>query len=264
MNEQLSLIDPTIDTVFEHLVGHPERSRLLISLLTCILEPQSPIVAVAKLERVVEMNADCEESVGFWVLVTLQDRSETIVEMRAITTPCSFERLMYFWARAYTEQIHLDSLGFRLRPVSAVVVSSCATTETNVLHASYRAKDKETKTVCLEELDLHEVALPLIADPVALADENLMLQRWARFLGARSDVEREEVAKEDPTIAEALAALRELSENPVMREEAAQRVAAIKQFVEDWQKKYGKHNTGERQQGPISELTEVSAVWRVV
>jgi len=69
------------------------------------------------------------------------------------------------------------------------------------------------------------VALPKIADAVALEKAHPVLRLWARFFGARTDEGRVEVAMQDENIAEVLKVLREPSAAPTVRRSAEDREA---------------------------------------
>ena len=62
--------------------------------------------------------------------------------------------------------------------------------ETGFLHSEYHVLEKTYGSRLSEDFDLHFVEILRIKDPVVLAAAPPALQRWARFLGATSDDER--------------------------------------------------------------------------
>ena len=82
---------------------------------------------------------------------------------------------------------------------------------TNRLHSVFHVLEIHDHVRFEDAFALHLVELPRIDDPDALAGALPAVRRWARFLGAHTDEERSEVAKDDPMVSEAQTILEELS-----------------------------------------------------
>lgn len=76
-------LDPKLDVVFKLLFSKPSNKRLLISLLTAILEPTSPIVDVEVLDPEVAKESVAAKGTMLDLLVKLLDGSRVNMEIQA-------------------------------------------------------------------------------------------------------------------------------------------------------------------------------------
>ncbi|MCU0694725.1 MAG: Rpn family recombination-promoting nuclease/putative transposase [Polyangiaceae bacterium] len=96
------------------------------------------------------------------------------------------------------------------------------------LHSVFQVLEKHDHQRFSEAFELHMVELPKLADPEATRAASPAVQRWARFLAARSDEERPQVAKEDVMVVEANKLLDELSADESVRKLAHDRGLGLK------------------------------------
>ncbi len=78
-----STLDPKLDVVFKLLFAKPSNKRLLISLLTAILEPASPIVDVEVLDPEVAKETVAAKGTLLDLLVRLLDGRRVNLEIQA-------------------------------------------------------------------------------------------------------------------------------------------------------------------------------------
>lgn len=79
-------------------------------------------------------------------------------------------------------------------------------------HSVFHVAGDRTREIFTRELELHILELENLA--LALTDRQGNLERWARFLRARSPEEREALAREAPIMNTARKALERLSSDP--------------------------------------------------
>jgi predicted transposase/invertase (TIGR01784 family) len=98
-------IVPPLDAVFKLLFSHPENRGLLISLLTAVLRPPTPIADVTVLDR--ELPKQIADDKGAWldVAVRLEDGRQVDVEMQSYFKRDLRQRALFYWARLYSSQI---------------------------------------------------------------------------------------------------------------------------------------------------------------
>lgn len=99
---------------------------------------------------------------------------------------------------------------------------------------AYRLRADHTHERFSDQLAIH--VLQLSALPAASTEEYAVsprVQRWARFLAARTDAEYEQLASEDPIMAIAKAALDELSQDPVAHRLARERADEVRLYQMD-------------------------------
>jgi len=225
MTTEPFLLNPTIDYVFKRMVCHPGQKRVLIALLTCILEPASPIEDVEILDREMGPDEINEKGVVFDVLVRMADGTWVNIEMQVGKTPSFRSRVQYYWGRTYAGQAKRGGKFKDLKPVVVIVLTNYVETEVRRVHSAEIAMERDEGNRLNKDFEIHFVELPKIADAVALEKAHPVLRLWAKFFGARTDEDRVEVAMQDENIAEALKVLRELSADLAVRKAAEDREA---------------------------------------
>jgi len=108
---------------------------------------------------------------------------------------------MYYWARTHANQLHKGDAYTKLKPVVIIIFTGYRElATTNRLHSVFHVLEVHDHVRFEDAFALHLVELPRIDDPNAVAEAIPAVRRWARFLGAHTDKERSEVAKEDPMV----------------------------------------------------------------
>ncbi len=162
------------------------------------------------------------------LLVHLDDGTEVDVEMQAKGKAAFRSRAMYYWARTYASQLRKGDAYAKLKPVVIIIFAGYRELATNRLHSTFHVLEIHDHVRFEDAFALHLVELPRIDDPGAVAEAMPAVRRWARFLGAHTDEERSEVAKEDPMVSEAQTILEELSSDEAVRKLAEDREIALK------------------------------------
>jgi predicted transposase/invertase (TIGR01784 family) len=224
----MNTLDPTLDIVFKLLFGGPKSQKILIALLTAVLQPKSPITHVTILNPEVPKENVGDKGIELDLLVHLDDGTQANVEIQARGTIAFRNRAMYYWARTYANQLHKGDFYTKLKPVVIIIFAGYRELATNRLHSVFHVLEIHDHVRLEDVFALHLVELPRIDDPDALAGALPAVRRWARFLGAHTDEERSEVAKEDPMVSEAQTILVELSSDEAVRRLAERREIALK------------------------------------
>ncbi|MBI2393986.1 MAG: Rpn family recombination-promoting nuclease/putative transposase [Deltaproteobacteria bacterium] len=221
--------------VFKMLFAEPRNVRLLVSLLTAVLRPASPIAQVTVLDPELPKDLASDRGVRLDVLVKLEDGKLVDVEMQCDPRRGHGARWLYHWARLYSGRLRRGDDYLRLEPVVSVVFLASARRpqphdETRSpdrrFHSTYEVREVHDHALLSDVLAIHLVDLPRL-EQASTEGEGVDLQRWARFL--RFDDERalDSLASEEPIMAEAKHALEILS-----REPSAQRIAELRREAE--------------------------------
>ncbi len=224
----MNTLDPTLDIVFKLLFGRPKSQGILIALLTALLQPKSPISQVTILNPEVSKEQVGDKGIKLDLLVHLDDGTQVNVEMQAKGRKGFGNRAMYYWARTYANQLHKGDAYTLLKPVVVIIFTGYRALAANRLHSIFHVLEIHDHVRFEDAFALHLVELPRVNDPDAVAEALPAVRRWARFLGAHTDEERSEVAKEDPMVNEAQAILVELSGDEEVRRLAEEREIALK------------------------------------
>ncbi len=158
-------IDPRVDVVFQKLFGDPQHERVLVQFLNDVLTPASPILR-AEVRNPFHPSKFMEQKS---LILDIEARDETgrtfQVEMQRRSDRGLDQRMLYGWARLYTEQLERGAAYTTLRSVVSVWVCE------EDLFPSARQAHLRFGLVELEERFL------LTAD---IRFEVLQLSRWKR------------------------------------------------------------------------------------
>lgn len=215
----MQMLDPKLDVVFKMFFADPRNRHLLISLLTAVLRPRSPIVDVTVENPDLPKDLAADRTVRLDVLVKLADGTLVDVEMECDARRGHGNRWLYHWARAYGGQLRRGDEYDALQPVVCIVFLDARTTAQR-FHAHYEVREVHDQRRLSDRLAIHVVELPRAAQA---AEEDEALQRWARFLRASDSSALDSLASEAPIMAEAKHALEILSLEP-----DAQRIAEMR------------------------------------
>jgi predicted transposase/invertase (TIGR01784 family) len=205
------MLAPKVDIVFKLLFADPRNEALLVSLLTAVLRPESPIALVEVMNPDVSKDHAEEKGLVLDLLVRLADGRRVDVEMQCDMSRARPERWLFHWARVFTEGIGRGEPHTKLTPVVCVVFLDGRMGPR--FHAIHRVLEVHDHTLFSPSLEIHTVALPRVEE----AEGDQLLALWARFLRVGSDAELQSLASEDPIMASAKEALERLSSDPEAR-----------------------------------------------
>jgi predicted transposase/invertase (TIGR01784 family) len=205
-------LDPTLDVVFKLLLGSPETEDCLIALLTAILKPASPITEVEVLNPGVHKENVDDKGIVLDLLVRLDDGTVTDLEMQVRKHPGFRQRALYYLARAYTSQLVRGQDYTRLRPAVLIAFLCYEETAALRLHSVYEFREIHNQQPFSQDLSLHLIELPKLdrMTPGEAAAETELV-RWAKFLTAATDEEREAAAQGDEMMEKTMDYLEKLS-----------------------------------------------------
>lgn len=242
----MPLLDPKLDVVFKMLFAEPRNRALLISLLTAVLRPTSPIVDVTVLDPELPKDLVLDRGVRLDLLVQLADGRLIDVEMQSDARGNLEERWVYHWARLYSGRLRRGDEWEALDPVVCIVFLDDAE-PSGRFHSVYELREAHDHTRLTDALEIHLIELPRL-DQAPAEGERDDLQRWARFLRAKSEPELDSLASEVSIMAAAKEALEVLS-----REPSAQRLA---QYREDAAIERRLDRAADRKEGRAEGLAE--------
>ena len=217
-------LDPKQDVVFKLIFAAEKNRHLLISLLNAVLRPETPIEHVEVINPDVKPDVVSQHGAVLDVLVRLRNRRQIDVEMQSTFHTALFERFLYYWARAFTDQLSRGQQHDNLMPVVGIFILGFSKLEGTDLHSCFRILETQRHEELTHVLELHFLELPKLPSSVgASSPEDQRLLNWCRFLAAQSDQELETLAMTDPEMRQAKDALDELSRDPVARRLAQDR-----------------------------------------
>ncbi len=211
--DELPFIPPKDDVMFKLLFAATRNERLLISLLTAVLRPPSPIVSARVLNPRSRRSSSTTRASSSIFTSNSRTKTRLCVEMQRRRRKNLEKRLLYSFARVFGDGIVRGQDYEGLEPVK--VIAFLDATLAGRFHAIYRLLEVHDHVAFTDAIEVHVVELRRARE---LADEDgVMLGRWARFLGAEDAGQLQSSAQEDPTMTLAKQAHEELSRDPTVR-----------------------------------------------
>lgn len=209
-------VDPRIDFAFKKLFGTSRNRSLTVSLLNAVLEGtgRAPIEDVELLDT-----HDAKDAAGGKLSIVdvrarTSDGRRFIVEMQMLVHRDLVKRLLYYWARGYSAQLHKADDYTRLEPTILIcILDEVLFPQPTPYHMRFRLSNVETRLVFAEDIELHTIELPKLT--AANAAEARPLDRWSLFLkeAERLDAEALPASLRHAEIQQAMEVLTMIREN---------------------------------------------------
>jgi predicted transposase/invertase (TIGR01784 family) len=212
-------LDPKNDAVFKMLFAHPAHKGCLIQLLTAVLHPQTPIVAVRVDNPEIPRVLVDDRGIFLDVHVVLQDGSHVDVEMQQARHAHLAERILYYWARIYGTSLETKREYAALRPCASIIFMGENLLPGSRFHSTFQVLETSDHYALSKHLQIHILELPKLGQ--AAGDDEAV--EWCSFLSAETDEELKDLAMTHPNLSDAIAALETLSSDRQSREVARQR-----------------------------------------
>jgi len=215
-------LDPMLDVVFKLLFSRPDCEDLLISLLTAVLRPASPIESVVVLNPELEKETVRDRGVVLDLRIKLKDGFQVNVEMQARRHPGMRRRMLYHWARLYAFQLVKGTEYSALSRCACVFLLGYDELPSSRFHCTFQVLELHDHAPLTDQLELHVVQLrSLPSEHSAEQFEERPLVDWGKFFVAKN--EHEELAMSDPVLHKAKKKLDELFADPEVQRIARDR-----------------------------------------
>ncbi len=176
-------IDPTVDYAFKRVFGRQENEESLCSLLNAVL--RRPVGE--RIESVVILNPflPLEAFDDKLSVLDIKARDESgrmfNIEMQIRLHHALRERVLFYWAKLYTEQLTEGDDYAELRPtISVLVVDDILFPELAGPHHRFRLCEESRGILFSDQIELHVLELPKFDKPLPdLTDD---LDKWLFFL----------------------------------------------------------------------------------
>lgn len=230
-DQKLPTLDPKLDVVFSFLFGAERNRHLLTALLDSVLQPAAPIAAVDLLPSRPDVEDVDEKSVFLDLRIRLESGEQVDVEMQTRRHPALRERVLFYWARLYTSQLHHRRRYPSLQRCIVILIADFTELDGPEFHSVFQVLDRKCQRLFSPTLELHLLELPKLRN-LAPADEP-HLAAWCRFLSADTDEQRETLAMQHSFLKDAKQALDDLSADPQVREAAIRRELELRLREDD-------------------------------
>lgn len=230
-------IDPKVDYVFKKLFGSEANKSLLIDLLNAVLVESIP----EPLDDIQILNPfndkDSLDDKLSILDIKARDRTGRLynIEMQMVDYAEYPNRVLYYWARLYQEQLHEGDDYDQLRPTFAISIVNGELTEGSDYHQEFvLASRKNPLIIFCRDLSIHLIELPKFTASLPGHDA---LNRWCWLLQKGEEMETVDIPKElqGTPIETAIEVLRIMAQSDVERERYESRLKALRdqRFLEN-------------------------------
>lgn len=192
---------PTNDYLFKRIFGYKGNEKITQNLIEAILERECEVVEI-KSDEVTEKDLR-EDKVGVLdVFVTEKDGTQINLEMQVAEYEYIIDRILFYWAKKYTESIQSGNDYKKLCPTKVILITNFEMEKLEALQEivnSFKIIDTKTKKLVLtENLELVIIELPKIKK---YKMENTKMKSWLKFvenpysLGAKEMDDNKELQK---------------------------------------------------------------------
>jgi predicted transposase/invertase (TIGR01784 family) len=136
----------------------------VLGLMTAVLEPKQPITAVDVLNPELSKESVAAKGAILDVMARVRDGTQANVEMQARPHRGLPQRGLFYWAKAYTDQLGAGEHYYRLAPTHSVFILNFVELETQRYHSVFRLLEVEEHVVLTEDLAIHMVELPKLPE----------------------------------------------------------------------------------------------------
>ncbi len=226
-------IDPTVDYAFRKIFGDPKNSDVLIHVLNSVLEFQSPIVDVEILNPFIDKEFEDDKLAILDIKARDRDGRWLNVEMQTTVPTAMRERLVYYGACLFVDQLTEGEPYSELRPAISICFSSVAMFPlVSNGHLRFVLSDIQQGIELTQHFQVHTVELPkynLAEGDIPKATE---LSKWAFLLrrAQHSDADRLRELLPAAPFQKAIGVMEMISRTPEQRQIYDARMKALRDY----------------------------------
>ena len=207
------MLDPKIDVVFKLLLGREDNVSLLSAMIESVLDLPEPLAEVKVLNPEVPRELADHKAIALDLHVRCADGTHLDIEMETHPRPVLADRATYYLTSLHSSQLVHGEDYEELRPAKSILwLNGTLPPLGDRFHSTFSLREDEDHTRLTEQLELHFLCLPKLAQERRRVSPRLA--RWARFLLAPDDQALHALAMEDGTMKKAVHALERLSKDP--------------------------------------------------
>jgi predicted transposase/invertase (TIGR01784 family) len=206
----VKFLDPTLDIVFKLLLR--DNPELLRDMIQAVLDLEAPLESVEILNPEIPKSFPNNKGIALDLRLRLQNGHQIDLEMQSTNPEGTYARFLYYWAKNFAGSLKVGNDYTSLRPTISILWLKKPLLKVPGFHSIFHVAEDRTREIFTRELELHVLELENL--PLATTDLQGNLERWARFLRARTPEERNALAQEDPIMNVACNALERLSSDP--------------------------------------------------
>ncbi len=229
LQEETSLLSPKLDVVFQALFGEVGSEAITTKFLEAILEQKINRIDLSK--NVVLRRDLPEDKLGVLdIIATINDEEYCNIEMQVAGQEEVKERILYYWGRVYTKQIHSGESYDSLKKTIVILITDFCVKGLEALeyHTAWKIiEEKYRKIILTNKLEFHIIELPKI---VGISNDSDALLDWLSFLDNPKSERVMKKMEENKELKKANEKLQTISEDEKLQRLAEWRKRAIYEY----------------------------------
>ena len=213
-------IDPKVDMAFKKVLGSPEHTAVTIHFLNAVLGGSPRITAVEILNPILDQETD-DDKLSILDIRAQDDQGRMFnIEMQTATEAGLRQRLTYYAATLYADQMHAGDAYSELRPaISICVLDAVLFPIVPDLHLDFRLRDGRHGLVLTDDIQVHFLELPKYNRDVRPLTDASPLEKWVYFFRYAAQLTPDEVRRilADAEFIEAAGVLEMIAQSPQER-----------------------------------------------
>ncbi len=215
-------IDPKVDYAFKRVFGSEENREILLNLLNAVLmTSESQPLNDIEILNPFSHKETLDDRLAILDIKAIDDQGhEFLIEMQMLAHQSFRERLLFYLAKDYAQQLREGESWEHLRPVIVICfINDVLCPEMTGYHGRYQLLDVETQTQFSEHWTIHVFELPKFHKSVT--ELNTDLERWNYFLqhGDELDPDNLPLTLQSPSFRQATGVLQKMSLNTLERDQ---------------------------------------------
>ena len=221
-------IDPKIDFAFKWVFGRTRNEQVLVHFLNAVIKPQRPIVRATLLNPFNEKEFDGDKLSVLDVKVQDENGRLYNIEIQMHLVPHFCERILYYWANMFRQQIREGEDYRKLNPVISIcLVNDVLFAGSEAFHSVFELIDQHTSVRFSRHLQIHVIEFPKFQVPVDRLGDTL--EKWVYLLRNAEEMETDELPQlfNEPVFGQAMREWEMLTQDDLERERYWSRMKAI-------------------------------------
>ena len=183
------IINPRVDLAFKKIFGVEENKDLLISLINAIVSEEDQVADLTLLNPYNLQNFKNDKLSILDIKAKSLDGKMFNIEIQIADEEDYDKRALYYWAKAYTEQLQKkDTYNLLSKAIGIHILNFTSIVGTEKYHNVFHIREKDTHLKYFKDLELHTIELNKFADestralPALVEKVKTALDMWAAFL----------------------------------------------------------------------------------
>lgn len=224
-NKKIELLKPKYDVVFQALFGE-NRENITENFLSDILGEKVKIIDI-KTDNTLARKYPDEKSGRLDLKTKFEDGTICQVEMQMADEKNTVKRILYYWAKSYTNQLKRGENYRDLKKTIGIIITNYTIKQLEgieELDTKWQIiETKKGKRLLTDDLELRIIEIPK-AEKVLEKEKYNRIAQWLLFLDNPNTERVEEIMKENEEVKKANSVLHVMSED-----EELQRLAELRE-----------------------------------